>query len=439
MHLRTIDTFCALGYYKVGGCMKPDMLVKRVQDIGSRDATLLENAKVRVLINDSGGMVPELSQTCQNGRINAHWRPYFRSNSGIPYNAAEHEPYWQVPLLYDLAGSFPCAPNFGGPCSAYGEDIPIHGHTANSSWLAESWGVLEEQGIYLKSTLNPQSSGSTLPFTYSKFDVLLPDQPVHYSAFCIRNTGADEMQFTMGWHNTLGAPFLAKGSILDLSADRFATSPSPSEFDDSGRLKGNAEFDSLKSAPLADGGTTDLRYVPGMVGYTDLLIGAFAPDRRLAWSSVVNPFLGSAYLTFFRGPADVREGEFTLNFNVLWMQYGGRKFPPWATYEGGTDQVFCLGTENATGAFANGLEYARKQGTLLGSPTVVTLEAGAEKTLYYASAFFAYSDDLLSEGISAIERDKKGCICIPKSGRGRFSIPADPDFSKIETLVKQIG
>jgi hypothetical protein len=35
--------------------------VRRVVEAGDRDATVLENGLVRIMVDDSGGMVPELS------------------------------------------------------------------------------------------------------------------------------------------------------------------------------------------------------------------------------------------------------------------------------------------------------------------------------------------------------------------------------------------
>ncbi|MCL2128639.1 MAG: hypothetical protein FWH38_10330, partial [Treponema sp.] len=57
---------------------------QRIKEAGGRDAAVLENDLIRVMIDDLGGMVPELSFKAGRGRINAHWLPWFRSNSAAP-------------------------------------------------------------------------------------------------------------------------------------------------------------------------------------------------------------------------------------------------------------------------------------------------------------------------------------------------------------------
>ncbi|MCL1813816.1 MAG: hypothetical protein FWG29_09905, partial [Treponema sp.] len=58
--------------------------VSRVTELGGREATVLENSGLRVMIDDIGGMIPECSGHHDGEWINAHWMPWFRSNSGQP-------------------------------------------------------------------------------------------------------------------------------------------------------------------------------------------------------------------------------------------------------------------------------------------------------------------------------------------------------------------
>ncbi|MDR2924806.1 MAG: hypothetical protein LBU76_02455, partial [Azoarcus sp.] len=65
--------------------------VTRVRELGGREATVLENSGLRVMIDDLGGMTPEMSaRRGTEGEIpnaggapmlNAHWLPWFRSSS----------------------------------------------------------------------------------------------------------------------------------------------------------------------------------------------------------------------------------------------------------------------------------------------------------------------------------------------------------------------
>jgi len=159
------------------------------------------------------------------------------------------------------------------------------------------------------------------------------------------------------------------------------TPPHGTEFDDTGRLAFDAHFDDIGRAPTRNGEFVDLSIVPGTIGYTDFVTGAIPQNIHLGWSCAVNPILRVAYIAFFPGLQNLLPNEIGLNFNDLWMQYGGRNFTPWALNEGGADRSFCLGTENAVGAFANGLAYSREHPLLMGYPTLVTIPAKSERTL----------------------------------------------------------
>jgi hypothetical protein len=113
------------------------------------------------------------------------------------------------------------------------------------------------------------------------------------------------------------------------------------------------------------------------------------------------------------------------------MQYGGRPFTPWAPYEGGPDLTYCLGLENAVGAFANGLEFARNQKTLLGNPTTVTIPALGQKTSRYGVLMAPYKDSVLDEGVSGFEAEEKRLVFKAKDSA---VFDADPKFTVLKSL-----
>jgi hypothetical protein len=178
--------------------------------------------------------------------------------------------------------------------------------------------------------------------------------------------------------------------------------------------------------PLRDGTLVDLGLVPGMVGATDFVTGAVPSSLPMGWSCVVNPVLGVAYVCFFPGAAGLPEGEIALSFNDLWMQYGGRSFTPWALTEGAPDHTFCLGTENTVGAFANGLEYSRSVPELLGRRTTVTIPAGGERKLCYATALVELDRGLVAEGVRAVEAEEGALVL--KGGKSSQRVPMDATF-----------
>jgi hypothetical protein len=401
-----------------------------------RRTVLLANARVRTVVDELGGMMPEFSLNRGRGGINAHWIPEFRDNSGRPYSGAEHREYWKAKVLYLIAGDFPCSPSFGTGCLVDGIEIPAHGWTANEEWKIEELGTAREAGVaFARSSL--RSPVAAMPLAWNKCDLVLEDQAAYYSVMRVRNEGKNPVAINMARHNTLGPPFLQAGCRITLSADHFLTAPSGTEFEDTGRLAQGVEFGSLGAVPLRDGGTVDLGLVPGMVGATDFITGAVSAKLSLGWSCVVNPVLGLAYICFFPGEVFLPQGEIALSFNDLWMQYGGRSFTPWALYEGGADHSFCLGTENAVGAYANGLAYARSVPEILGRPSTLTIPAGGERKLCYGTAFAELGQDLLREGITSIEADEGALILKGKKACQRVAL--DAGFHRAREFESRLG
>ncbi len=396
-------------------------------DYLGRKSTALSNGKVRALVDASGGMMPEFSLLRGSGGVNAHWMPDFRDNSGRPYSEAEHGKYWKNKVLYLIAGDFPCSPNFGSSCVVDGVELPVHGWTANEEWKIENVGISPDAGAaWARFSLG--SPEPAMPLVWNKCDLLFEEQTAYYSVIRIRNGGEKPVAINLTRHNTLGSPFLQAGCRISLCAERFLTAPAGTEYDDTGRLAQGAEFGSLSSVPLRDGGSTDLRTVPGMIGATDFVTGAVPARLSLGWSCVVNPVLGIAYICFFPGEAALPRGEIALSFNDLWLQYGGRPFTPWALDEGGADHSFCLGTENAVGAFASGLAYARSVPEILGKPTTLTVPSGGERKLCYGTALVELTPDLLREGVRSMEAEEGRLVL--KGERAFQRVALDSTFQR---------
>jgi hypothetical protein len=117
------------------------------------------------------------------------------------------------------------------------------------------------------------------------------------------------------------------------------------------------------------------------------------------------------------------------------MQYGGRPFTPWAHYEGGTDMTYCLGTENSAAAWAQGLEYSRRIGKVLGAPATVIVPAGKQKVIRYGCLFAPYEGSTLDEGVVSVKAETGAMAAEGKGGAQRFA--ADPSFTILKGLEKQ--
>lgn len=411
------------------------MDVKRLQLWKDRHATMLSNDLIKTIIEDGGGMVRELSNTNKyGGRVNAHPLFYFLGKGSSVAEDANHDLYNNANLLYTLGGNFFCFPNFGPPHSYNNTNLPPHGFTANGLWNVVKYGTDGETGAtWLLSTL---IGVGDYPYIANKIEMLLPNHPVLYSSVTIENPSDNPIIANAAWHNTTGSPFLESGCIINLAAKEFVTVEKGSEFDSTGRLAMGATFDDLTKAPLRSGGTCDIEQVPGMIGFTDLISGKIPSENKLGWASVINPVQQMVYFTFFPGPSAVEEDEIPLTFNNLWMQYGGRKFTPWALYEGGTDHTFCLGVENSIGYYASGLAESVKQGNLLGSPTTVTIKPHSRRVQRYATAFTDYEQVKMGSGIQSVEQVVEGIVL--KRGKYWAFIESDSTFHFLKELEKKV-
>ena len=403
--------------------MGPELHAERTLFMG-RSCVRLGNGLVRATIDLDGGMVPELGLSVEGQFLNLHWIPPFRPESGEPWSAGLHAPFWKSRLLYTIAGDFLCSPNFGPDCRAYGEEIPAHGWTANREWELVSLGSDATRGIAY-ADFRMASPAAGIPLTWTRRDYVIAGQSALFSALVVHNSGSSALSVNVARHNTVGPPFLGRGCRISLSAEAFMTAPSGTEFDATGRLAMGREFDRLSAAPLRGGGTADLSVVPGMVGATDLVTGAVPRDSRLGWSCVLNQNLRLAYLCLFPGLRGLPEEELSLSFNDLWMQYGGRAFTPWAEAEGAADRCFCLGTENAIGAFANGLAFSRAHPELLGSATTVEIPPHGERRLHYATAILSLGPELNAAGVERLQAEA-GSLVLEGAGVSQdFALSAD--------------
>jgi hypothetical protein len=408
------------------------MQARRISYLG-RTGVVLENGEVRMLVDAEGGMVPEFGLRRGHGVVNAHWLPDFRGDLATPWSEQRHQAYWKVKLLYLIAGDFPCSPGFGAPSTVDGVALPPHGWAANETWTVDGMGT-DAGAAWARFSL--PSPAPAMPLAYQRYDLVLAGQPAYFTVMRVRNQGKAPIAIQLGRHNTVGAPFLQAGCTISVCADRFQVPPSPTEFDPTGCLQQGAQFESLAAAPLRSGGTIDLRTVPGMAGWTDFVAGAVPGGARLGWSCVVNPVLGLAYVCFFPGPVGLPAGEIALGFNLLWMQYGGRAFAPWAHQDGEPDRTFCLGTENAVSGFANGLAWGRANPRVLGQPTTVDIPGAGERTLCYGTALVRLDEALLREGVRSVEAEPGAMVL--RGARAAQRVPVAADFGLVRQIVGRL-
>jgi hypothetical protein len=428
-----MDVYREYGQLKWRGTKIMD--VKRIQLWKDRHATMVSNDLIKAVIEDHGSMVRELSNTNKyGGRVNAHPLYYFLGKGPSCQEDPNHNFYSNAELLYQLGGNFFCFPNFGPPHTFKKVELPPHGFTPGGIWNVVKYGTDAETGAtwVLSSMKGPEE----YPFVAQKIEMLLPGHPVLYSSTTIENLSDSPMEVNAAWHNTVGTPFLESGCVINTSAKEFSTVPKGSEFDTTGRLAMGATFDDLSKAPLRSGGTCDTSIVPGMIGFTDFITGKVPRDSKLGWSSVINPVQQMVYFSFFSGPEAVEEDEIPFNFNNLWMQYGGRKFAPWALYDGGTDQTFCLGVENSIGYYANGLKESSSHKELLGAPTTYTIPPHSKRVQRYGTAFTGYEQTKMGGGVQSVEQVVEGIVL--KRGKSWAFIESDSTFHFLKVMEKKV-
>lgn len=417
---------------EIEGIPVKNALVQRVRDMGFRDASAFEHESLRLLIDDDGGFCPELCNTADGRQLNAHWVPYFRAHSPEPFSDAKNGAYWKNAHLYNLAGSFLSFPNFGaGHITADGVH-PANGWTANEKWTFLKNGKdLESGAVWSVATL--ESPDPKMPLSFRRVDALVPGESVHYSALRITNNGNTALELIGGAQNLIGAPFFSPLCHISASAKEWVVPPAGSEYDITSRLAPGKEFISLSRAPLASGGEADISLAGGSIGKTDYVMGAIPKSAALGWSAVVNPALKMAYLHFFPGPLGTDEsGDLPVYFNHLLMQYGGRRWTPWAPYEGGTDFSYCLGIGGMTAAWTAGLEYSRTLKKVLGSPVTFTIPAKSEKIFCQGALFSHYEDNILDSGIVGVESEEGKLVCKSAAAAWRFN--ADATFKVVRSL-----
>lgn len=408
------------------------MDIRRIKVWESRNATIMTNDIIRVVIEDQGGMTLELSAaTAQGGMVNAHLLPYYRG-TGTSVYSDENGPFWQnSPYLYQRAGSHFSFPHFGPEFMDENNQSEEHGgYTASSYWMVERYGTDPEYGgVWLLSTIRDKKRG----WAAKKIDMLLPSHPVHYSAIFITNHAIQPLVANAVWNNEVGPPFLEPGCVLNASAESWITAPQTMLSSVQGRLAENTQFNDLKKAPLKSGGTVDISEVPCPTGKTDFITGRIKEKVELGYSSIINPRMQMIYFTFFQGPQNREEHSIPMNFNSYALDFGGRTESPWALYNGGMSQQYSVNCASGIHNIFHGLQDTSQ---LLETDTTFTIEPGQTRHLYYGTAFAPYENARIGGNFFSAEQQELGIIL--KRTKSTAIIEADSTFAALKGLSKRV-
>lgn len=269
------------------------------------------------------------------------WGLRIRDDHGAPKGsgaewAASYAGGWQVLL-----------PSGGGPSTHRGVDHPYHGEACSIPWDAT---VARDAEGGDRIELRVRLVGS--PLLVERTVTLVPGHATVVVAERVTNEGADPVDYMWVHHPAFGAPLVAPGARIRMSASTILAG--------SRDAPGNPlQPETSQTWPIVrarDGGQLDLSVIP-----------AVSPGRYLM-----------AYLSGFEeGSASIENDDLdlacTLSWDLatfpyawLWQELGGTVGPPWL------GQAYAIAIEPATSYPGSGL------GGVVGSTaTHRTLAAGA--------------------------------------------------------------
>lgn len=260
-------------------------------------------------------------------------------------------------ILRALRGDFFCMP-FGANTTIYdNESHPLHGDTANNSWLFMSHNREAD-----RTTLVLHTSGFDRQYRIRKEITLIDGHLAVYQNHSI--------------HKMLGPMCYGHHAMLHFPEGhrpgRVSTSPFvfgqvfPEEFESPAKggyscLLPGATFERLDRVPMVDLGTADLTTYPAREGFEDLVMISSDPDRNFAWSAVTFPDQNFFWLSL--------KNRRDFPSTILWHSNGGRHYPPWSGRHRGV-----LGIEEVCAYFHYGLaeSVAPNPISALGIPTFRT-------------------------------------------------------------------
>jgi uncharacterized protein DUF4432 len=215
-------------------------------------------------------------------------------------------------FMWNYAGGWQeLFPSVNEACTYRGRRIPFHGEVATLPWEHE---VLSSDGDRAEVRFRTRCRETT--FELERTLTVVDGSAELRIESVATNVGSEPEHFVWGQHCVVGPPLLEAGCTLELPARTIVTRPELWEPETAALAPGQREEWPL--ARLRDGGTTDLRRIPGPEhrSHDDVYIG----DLEATWLSVSNPRLGLTFRLEWEPAA--------LGWVILWQAYGGADAPP---------------------------------------------------------------------------------------------------------------
>ena len=361
-------------------------------------------------------------------KLGAHMAPvtFFR-DSAKPVQPYYVSP-WQgekpstmpAPVLNTLRGDFFCMPFGGNSDEVAGEKHPPHGEI-----VGDAWKVLGTKKTGDVTTLTLGIETKVRKGRVTKELSLVDGQNVVYSRNIIE---AFAGRVPLGHHATLAMPEKEGAVRIATSAFRFGMT-CPSLFSDPKQreyqaLLPGAKWTDLAKVPVAWKGEpdADLTRLPGRYGYADLIQLANEPWEKTngpAWTTAT--YADAGYVWFSLKDPTV------LSSTVFWMENHGRHGHPW------NGRNNCLGLEDVTAFFADGLAASTKENLLTkeGVETAVALSADRPTVVNYIQGVVKIPDGF--DNVKTLEFAPGEVTFISTTGK-RVTAPVRHEFLKTGKL-----
>ena len=321
-----------------------------------------------------------------------------------------------VPVLVPLRGDFFCMPFGGNAAAVNGEQHPPHGEVAGSEWKQ---GDVKKSGDVTTFTATMETK--VRPGKVTKSLSIVEGQNVIYSRHTIDGFAG---KTPLGHHATLAMPEKEGAFLIATSPIRFGmvcaslfSDPKAGEYQ---ALQVGAKFTDLHKVPMAWKGApdADLTKLPARQGYADLIqIINEAADKTggLAWMTAFNKDEGWIWFSL-KDPA-------LLASTVFWMENHGRHGRPWYGRNN------CLGLEDVTAYFADGLEASTKDNVLTkeGAKTALELKADQPTSINYIEGVVKVPKEF--DSVKTLEFEASKVTFVSNNGR-RATAPVRHEFLK---------
>ena len=325
-----------------------------------------------------------------------------------------------APVLVTLRGDFFCLPFGGNSDAVSGEKHPPHGEIVGEPWKL---GTSKKAGDVTTLTLGIETKVRRGRVT--KELSLVDGQNVVYSRNTIEGFAG---RAPLGHHATLAMPEKEGAVRIATSAIRFGMT-NPSLFSDPKQreyqaLLPGAKWSDLAKVPAAwkDAPDADLTRLPGRYGYADLVQIVNEPWEKTngpAWTTATYQDAGYVWFSL-KDPAVLRS-------TVFWMENHGRHGHPW------NGRNNCLGLEDVTAFFADGLAASTKENvlTMEGVDTALELSADKPTTVNYIQGAVKIPEGF--ENVQTLEFAPGEVTFVSTTGK-RITAPVRHEFLKTGKL-----